>query len=36
MSHRSFPPSSPARRRALRSLTGLAGSALASLAAPTL
>ncbi len=34
MSHRSFPPSSPARRRALRSLTGLAGSALASLAAP--
>ncbi|KVM71673.1 nitrate ABC transporter substrate-binding protein [Burkholderia gladioli] len=36
MSHRSFPPSSPTRRRALRSLTGLAGSALASLAAPTL
>ncbi len=34
MSHRSFPPSSPARRRALRSLTGLAGTALASLAAP--
>ncbi|MBU9324643.1 ABC transporter substrate-binding protein [Burkholderia gladioli] len=36
MSHRSFPPSSPARRRALRSLTGLAGTALASLAGPTL